>query len=105
MRALLLREVEVNLSGCTGLFRVDSDSHGVVMGRAASARLEAGSEDSVGWQVRGILVRMEGRLPLLVGMPSLHVHDVVERDIDLVVRIRSRRRAERIPGQGGISTM
>ena len=59
MRALLLREVEVDLSRRTGLFRMDRDSHGIVMRRATSSRLEAGSEDSLIRHFRGVLVGMK----------------------------------------------
>ena len=104
MRALLLSEVEVDLGGPPGLFRVNRDSHGIVGGRAVSTRLEAGPEDSFVRHVRGALVRAECSLPVLVWMPSLHVHDIVERDINLIVRVRALR-AERIPREGRVATL
>ena len=104
MRALLLSEVEVDLGGPPGLLRVNRDPHGVVVGRAVSAGLEAGPEDPLVRHVWGALVRTEWSLPVLVWMPSLHVHDIVERDINLIVRVRSLR-AERIPGEGRVATL
>ena len=46
---------------------------------------------------------MELSVSVLVRMSGLHVHNVVERDVDLIVRMRLLR-AERISGEGGVTT-
>ena len=94
MLTLLLCEVDVNLGGCAalGLFRLKRDPYGIVCWRKAPlrgirTRLKASPEDSLVRHVLSTLVRMELGFRILVGVPSLHVHDIVERDVDLIVSI------------------